>query len=65
MKENEKNFNNVNDDKLVVDNKLIVREKFETLNDLELSELDYEEALEKDKRSFTQLYLALIRRKIF
>ena len=63
MKENEKNFNNVNDDKLVVDNKLIVREKFETLNDLELSELDYEEALEKDKRSFTQLYLALIRRK--
>ena len=62
MKENEKNFNNVNDDKLVVDNKLIVREKFETLNDLELSELDYEEALEKDKRSFTQLYLALIRR---
>ena len=63
MKEKEKNFNNVNDDKSVVDNKLIVEEKFESLNDLELSELNYEEALEKDKRNFKQLYLALIRRK--
>jgi hypothetical protein len=36
--------------------------KFEILNDYELNILDYEEALEKDKRTLLQYYLSLLKR---
>ena len=37
--------------------------KSEDYNDYELNELQYEDALKKDKRTFTQFYLSLLKRK--
>ena len=37
----------------------------ETINDLELNQLDYEQALKKDKRNFLRLYISLIKTKHF
>ena len=50
-------------EKEINSDKLSVEEKSEKLNDFELSELNYEDALKKDKRTFIQLYISLIKRK--
>ena len=42
---------------------LTIEEKIETFNDFELGELSYEEALIKDKRTFIQSYISLIKTK--
>ena len=56
MEANEKNININNES-------ILIEEKFETLTDYELNELNYEEALKKDNRNFIQLYLSLIKIK--
>ena len=58
----EKNSQNLNNKKLTFE-KLIINEKLENLNDFELNELNYEDALKKDKRTFEQLYISSIKRK--
>ena len=59
MKEKEKNLNNNKNTK----DKLIINEKLESLNDFELNELDYEEALKQDKRNYMQLYISFQKTK--
>ena len=58
----EKNSQNLNNKKLTFE-KLINKEKLENLNDFELNELNYEDALKNDKRTFGQLYISSIKRK--
>ena len=43
--------------------KLTIEEKIEALNDFEFGELSYEEALIKDKRTYIQSYISLIKTK--
>ena len=50
---------------LSFEEKIINIEKLETINDLELNQLDYEQALKKDKRNFLRLYISLIKTKHF
>ena len=40
---------------------LTFKEKFEILNDFDLNELDYSNALKKDNRTFLQLYISLLK----
>ena len=54
LEEIEKDINN---------DKISFEEKSEKLNDFKLNDLNYEEALKKDKRTLIQLYISLIKRK--
>ena len=58
-------MNPFNNDILSFEEKIINIEKLETINDLELNQLDYEQALKKDKRNFLRLYISLIKTKHF
>ena len=49
--------------KITNDKELNIKEKLGESNDLEINELNYKDAIKKDKRNFCQLYLSLIRRK--
>ena len=65
MKNNKDNNANVNLKTKDNDNKLDLKQKenFSSLNDEELNSLDYEEARKKDKRTYCQYYISLIKTK--
>ena len=61
LKTNSKNNYSIN--QMLIDKNLNKKEEYETYNDYELYQLEYDIALTKDKRSFIQLYISLLKMK--